>query len=107
MSILALASAVLSAADRGGLAPTANVHLSRLRGISVSSLDAHYNQAHPSALVDLLAVLTWREATIRGVEGVDGRTLDVPEMQALWAGWVDLGDTDPCDAHQRLSDARS
>jgi hypothetical protein len=106
MSIFALASAVLSAADRGKLAPTDSAHIARLRAIARDSLDARYCRGAASVLVDLLAVLTWREAEVRAVPGVSGRTLDTPEMHALWAGWVDLGDLDPCDAHQRLADAR-
>lgn len=106
MSIFTLASAVLSAADRGELAPTDSAHLARLRTIARDALDARYLRGTAPVLVDLLAVLTWREAVIRGVPNVDGRTLDTPEMHSLWSGWVDLGDTDPCDAHQRLADAR-
>jgi hypothetical protein len=105
MSIFALASAVLSAADRGELAPTDNAHLAGLRTIAQDSLDASYMRAPAPVLVDLLAVLTRREAAIRGVP-VGVSALDVPAMQSLWSGWVDLGDLDPCDAHQRLADAR-
>ena len=106
MSIFTLASAVLSAADRGELAPTDSAHLARLRTIARDSLDARYLRGVASVLVDLLAVLTWREAEVRAVPNVSGRTLDTPEMRNLWAGWVDLGDTDPGDVHQRLADAR-
>ena len=107
MSIFALASAVLSCVDRGELAPTDSAHLARLRTIARDALDARYLRGTAPVLVDLLAVLTWREAVIRGVSGVDGRTLGTPEMQTLWASWIDLGDLDPCDAHQRLADTRS
>ena len=81
--IVHLARAVLASEP----AATDNTHYAMLRRISRASLRAQVGRVHPTCVVDLLAVLTWREAVIRGVAGVDGVALDYDALVKVWAEW--------------------